>query len=420
MSNADHPSSDVTIVGAGIVGICCALSILETGKTVRLIDRAAPGQATSFGNAGVISPWSIIPQSVPGLWKKIPGMLLRENGPISVRVRHLPKLIPWGLRFLRNGTAEQVAAAATAMDTLNHANVDLYRKHLAGTGHEALVQDSWYVHAFRDPRKASTADLGYRIRAEHGAELERIGADELHALEPALSREFKAAVLIKGQARAVSPGKIGEVLSQKAMALGATLHRADVTALTHNADGTWSVHTDTGTVCAPQVVVAAGAWSVDLLRPLGLDVPLQAERGYHVEFPTAGIEVNNSIMDTDMMAVASAMETGVRVAGTAEFTDRDAPRNEKRVRELATIAKRLFPDLDTDGMTSWMGSRPSFPDSLPMLGEFPDRPGLYSAFGHSHYGLMMAPKTGQILADLVNNTAPNTDLSPFSVTRFEA
>lgn len=413
-----HARTDVIVVGAGIVGICCALSIAERGKRVRLVDRDEPGQGCSYGNAGVISPWSLVPQSTPGLWKKIPGMVLRENGPISITLSHLPRLVPWGVRFLRRGNETRVRAAADAMETLNQFNVALYRRHLAGTGHEHLVQDSWYVHAFRDAAAASVSDLGYRIRAEKGAEIERIGADALRTLEPALSHDFQAAILIKGQARAVSPGTIATVLCDKARGLGVEVTRGSVQSISETEAGAWRVGTDVGDLQAEKVVVSAGAWSADLLEAFGVDMPLAAERGYHVEFRDPGIEINNSIMDVDMMAVASSMANGVRVAGTAEFTHRDAPANPARIAELTQVARRLFPDLNTAQVTPWMGARPSFPDSLPMLGEFRQHKGLYSAFGHSHYGLMMAPKTGEIIADLVADRPPNIDLEPYAVERF--
>jgi len=231
-------SADVIVVGAGIVGICCALSIAERGKRVRLVDRDEPGQGCSYGNAGIISPWSLVPQSVPGLWKTIPGMVLKEDGPVSIRVPYLPKLIPWGLRFLRKGTEAQVRAAADAMETLNQSNVQLYRRHLEGTGYEHLVRDSWYVHAFRNAKAAS---------------------DALRELEPALSHDFAAAILIKGQARAVSPGEIARVLCDKAQRLGVEVTRATVRALNRAASERWVVHSDAGDFTAQKLVVAAGA-----------------------------------------------------------------------------------------------------------------------------------------------------------------
>jgi len=419
MSFPANNKTDVIIVGAGIVGICCALSIIETGRSVRLIDRGEPGQSTSYGNAGVISPWSILPQSMPGLWKKIPGMVLKKNGPIAIRPSYLPKLVPWGLKFLKNGTAAKVAQTANAMEILNQSNIELYRQHLDGTGHENLIRDSWYIHAFRNPSKASLENLSYTTRLERGIGLERIESAELRTVEPAISDEFQAAILMKGQARALSPGKIGEVLSAKAAGLGVQITKACVTGLSQSRSGGWEVQADGQTYHASQIVVAAGAWSAKLLTNLGVNIPLEAERGYHVEFPNPGVKINNSVMDMDMLCVASSMEGGIRVAGTAEFAGLDTPPSTKRVNVLKMAAKRMLPGLKSEGMKSWMGSRPSFPDSLPMLGEFSDHKGLFSAFGHGHCGLMMAPKTGKIIADLISNKPMNADLSPFSVERFQ-
>ncbi|MGI9509620.1 MAG: FAD-dependent oxidoreductase, partial [Geminicoccaceae bacterium] len=132
----DH--ADVTIIGAGIIGICSALSLLERGASVRLIDRAEPGQATSFGNAGVISPWSCIPQSLPGMWRTIPSALFDPKGPLRIDWRYLRTFVPWARRFLRAGRPDEVEKIAAAMDVLNSPNVDLYRRHLAGTGKEHL------------------------------------------------------------------------------------------------------------------------------------------------------------------------------------------------------------------------------------------------------------------------------------------
>ena len=148
---------DVTILGAGIIGICSALSLSERGLQVRLVDRGNPGQATSFGNAGVISPWSVVPQSVPGLWKKIPGWLIDPLGPLSVRLGCLPRLASWSMRFLAEGREERVREISSAMAMLSRDCVSLYRQHLAGTGHECLIRDSCYVHAFRRGSQASTS-----------------------------------------------------------------------------------------------------------------------------------------------------------------------------------------------------------------------------------------------------------------------
>lgn len=408
---------DVTIVGAGIVGICCALSLLEKGKHVRLVDRHEPGQGASSGNAGVISPWSCVPQSLPGLWKKIPGMLLDPLGPVSIPVLQMPKVLPWAIKFLRAGRAGGIDAISEGMAALNRPNIDLYRHHLAGTGHENLLQDSWYINAFRNAAAVNLDDFAWRLREAQGAPVEVVDGSQLRDIEPCLSPDFQAAILIKDQARALSPGRIGAVLAEKVKALGGEIIRAQVKSLRPQGNG-WVVATDRGDIQSTQVVTALGAWSMQLLAPLGVSVPLQSERGYHLVFKDPGVTLKNSIMDVDGKFVASSMEMGLRSAGTAEFIDADAAPNFKRARILADLTKRIIPSLNTQETEEWMGVRPSMPDSLPCIGEITGKPGLFAAFGHSHYGLGMAPMTGRIIADLVTHTIPNIDLAPYSIDRF--
>ncbi|WP_419905422.1 NAD(P)/FAD-dependent oxidoreductase [Kiloniella sp.] len=408
---------NVTVIGAGIVGICSALSLAQAGARVRLIDRDLPGQGASAGNAGVISPWSIIPQSMPGVWKNIPRWLLDPNGPVSIKLSHLPHLLPWTMKFLSNAKMDRVHASVAAMHTLNHLNVELYRAHLAGTGHENLIRDSFYVHAFRNADSARLNTLEYRLRQEKGAQLERIGQGDLQDLEPALSKDFKAAILIKGQASATSPGKIGEVLAEKFCSLGGMIEQAEVRGLRPGKEA-WEIITSAGTQTAENLLLSAGAWSADLLRPLGINIPMQAERGYHAMFENPGLTLKHSVMDVDHKCVASSMEGGLRVAGQAEFANINAPQSPARAQRMGLLARKMMPDLPDTQPTTWMGVRPSLPDSLPCIGAIPGRKNLYAAFGHSHYGLMMAPKTGQLISDIIMNKPINEDISPFRVYRF--
>jgi D-amino-acid dehydrogenase len=366
----------------------------------------------------VISPWSIVPQAMPGVWKKIPGWLIDPLGPVSVRPSYLPRLTSWGLKFLANGTEPRVRAISTAMDTLNRDCVTLYRHHLRGTGHENLVRESYYIHAYRDADGARLDTLDNELRIAAGADLERADAHRLRELEPDLSPEFKSAIVIKGQARALSPGRIGQVLTDKLQNMGGEIERATVQSIAPLEEGGWRYVTEHGEYTTPKLVLAMGVWSAELLKPLGVRIPLESERGYHVNFTAPGITLNHSIMDVDMKFVASSMEDGVRVAGTAEFGGLDAPISEKRSDGLVTLAGKLSPRLNTEAYTTWSGQRPSLPDSLPCIGEIDGFPDLIAAFGHSHWGLMMAPKTGQIVADLATGTRTNLDLVAYKPNRF--
>ncbi|MDE0698033.1 MAG: FAD-dependent oxidoreductase [Boseongicola sp.] len=413
------PDTDasVTILGAGIVGLCTALSLLGRGVPVRIIDRGEPGQETSMGNAGVVSPWSIVPQSLPGIWRKIPGQLFGHGRPLSIHPKAAARMIPWGWRFLQQGREAHVRRVSEAMSHICGPSIDLYQRHLLGTGHEGLLRDSSYIHAFRDGSRASLADLGYRIRLEKGADIELVGRDGLAEIEPELSEDFEAAVVIRGQARVRSPGRLGRVLAGKARRLGANFVQADVTGIQRK-DAGWAVQSAGGTLEADRLVVCLGAWSPGLLEWTNLKVPLMAERGYHVEFSEPGIEINNSVMDVDAKVVASSMEGGVRIAGQAEFAPIDAPQDGRRKARLVKIAKAAFRDLRTDRPSFWMGRRPSFPDSLPMLGDVPGHQGLFLNFGHAHYGLMMAPKSGELIAQLICGEQAGDKINDFSPSRF--
>lgn len=411
-------NKDITIIGAGIVGLCSALELQQAGYQVTLIDKAEPGQGASYGNAGIVSPWSIVPQSLPGLWRKLPGWLMDPNGPVTVRPGYLPRMAYWGIRFLMNGHTKKVRASAALMRELVADCIPLYKQLLNNSGAENLIKDAYYVQAFRNADDANLEALDYRIRAEYGANLARINSHELRNLEPALSHDFQAAILIKDQARLTNPGRLGEVLKTKFLLAGGQLTALHVNAIHPDQQGHWIYEAQGRQYTTNKLLLCAGAWSADLLKTIKVKVMLQNERGYHMSFPGLDLQLNHSVMDADMKFVASQMETGLRIAGTAEFDDKEAPINEERAMGLAELASSMFPDLDKNQAQPWVGVRPSMPDSLPCIGSVKDHSGLYVAFGHSHYGMMMAPKTGQLITQHIEGTLPAEALKPFNLDRY--
>ena len=245
------------------------------------------------------------------------------------------------------------------MAELNRPNVDIYRRHLAGTGHEHLLKESSYLHIYRNASAVNLEDTTWRLREELGAPLELLSGDELREIEPCLAPDYTAAVLIKDQARAMAPGRIGAVLADKARSLGSVFLQAHVHELRPVENG-WSITTDEGDFHSPQVVTAAGAWS---------DAPARSPRrtrpaggGTRIPRSVPGprcFALNNSIMEVDAKFVASSMEMGLRSAGTAEFAGLDAPPNYRRARMLVRQTKRMLPDLNTEDTEEWMGARPS-------------------------------------------------------------
>ncbi|MEK9709418.1 MAG: FAD-binding oxidoreductase, partial [Alphaproteobacteria bacterium] len=212
---------------------------------------------------------------------------------------------------------------------------------------------------------------------------------------------------------------IGIALAEKSVACGATHIKSQVKEIRPDNGQGCQVVTDRHTYQVGKIVLAAGIWSRQLLVNFGFNLPLEAERGYHLLLRDPGIELNNSIMDADGKYVASSMDAGIRIAGTAEFSGLDTAPNYARARRFAKQARQLFPRINCDQPEEWMGARPSFPDSLPCLGEIPGLTGIVAAFGHSHYGLGMAPGTSTIIADCVTGRRPSADMAPYHIGRFQ-
>jgi D-amino-acid dehydrogenase len=414
----DTDTRQVIVVGAGIVGICTALALQDKGFEVSIIDRDGPAEGASYGNAGVISPWSCVPQSLPGLWKRVPKWLLDPEGPLSVRWSYAPRMLPWLLKFFKAGSLQRLPAIADAMLAVNQQSIELYRQLLAGTGEEDLVKDCLYLHVYRSADGADPDALPWRLRRERGVSFEFLKNGEVQELEPEISSDIKSAVVIKQQGRTVNPGRLGKVLATLAESRGARFLRGRVDRIVPDSNSGYRIDTGRGSYTTKTVVLAAGAWSLRLLSALGVQVPLEAERGYHLIFTDPGLSLSHSVLDVDHTFVTSSMEMGVRSAGTAEFAGLDAAPDYRRAHVFKGHSKALLPNLNTESAEEWMGTRPASPDSVPYIGPLPGHPGIFCGFGHGHLGLTGAPMTGRMLAALVAEEPLNVDMTPYRLNRF--
>lgn len=414
---AEPVNTDVAIVGAGIVGVCCALSLLSRGYKVHLIDQAEPGEGASHGNAGVISPWSFIPQALPGIWKQVPGWLADPQGPLKVRWRDSGQIAPWAARFFREAGDKRYPKNADAMARLVAPCIDTYRAFLKDADAGELIRDSALLSLIRG-ELPSMDSPAWQLRADRGASIRLIDRNELNEIEPAVGSNYSGAVMLSGQARALSPGRLCKALAKEATRLGATFTLSAVSAVRSNAQGLAEIAMGENQLLARHVVLAAGAWSVKLLEPLGFRVPMVGERGYHLEFTQPGITLNHSVMDPQTKFIVSSMQDGVRAAGTSEFARLGVQPNYQRADVLAAHTQYMLPDINTKEVSQWMGTRPSFPDSLPAIGPLPMAKNIIAAFGHSHWGMSMAPGTGLLVADMISDTQPFTDPQAYRPDRF--
>ena len=406
------------VIGAGIVGVCCALYLRRDGHDVTLIESDAPGAGASRGNAGALSPGSCVPLSMPGTMRKVPGWLLDPDGPLVVRPRYFPLALPWLVRFMLAGRKSRIEPLADALRALHMRTFDCYAPLLESAGVEALVHRSGTLVVYESEAAFAAAAREWEMRRVRGVAFATVAGDGLRQSVPALSDRYRYGVLLPEHGFVADPHRLTRALAEHFVAAGGRLVRARATGLRFAGSRLAAVATDAGEVAAERAVIAAGAWSEPLARAAGLRVPLESQRGYHVTLPAPGIAPRLPVTDAAAKVYATPMEGGLRVAGTVEFAGLTAPPDWARARRLVALAQRIFPAVRAEGFTEWMGHRPSLPDSLPAIGPAPGRPDVLCAFGHGHNGMTSGPVTGRIVADLIAGRDPGFDLRPYRPDRF--
>lgn len=417
----------IVVIGAGIVGAATALELLRNGHQVTILDPAPPGgdQSASYGNGTVLNPASVVPMSTPGVWRKVPGYLMDPAGPLTIRWRHLPTLLPWLLRFLHAGsTLKKVERTAKALAALLH-DAPLHHKRLAdeaGVGH--LIQRTGLLYPYTTRAAFEADSLGWHLRRQNGLTWEELDEDALRQQEPALDRRYTFAVLAPQAGNVTDPGAYVAALAAQARHLGATHLQARATGFRIQAHRLQAVTTETGEIICDAAVIAAGAHSATLARKAGDRIPLEAERGYHIVVEHPGLELRHPILTTDTKVAVVNTTAGLRVAGTVELAGLGAPPTWSRAQALRAILKRTLPslsqDLPDDRIKLWMGNRPSTPDGLPVIGPATATPDIVHAFGHGHVGLAAGAMTARLVADLITPNPPTIDPTPYTPQRFSS
>ncbi|MDN3565267.1 FAD-binding oxidoreductase [Paeniroseomonas aquatica] len=417
--------SHAVVIGAGIVGACTALELLKAGQRVTLLEPGPPGgeQAASYGNGCWLSPMSVIPPSMPGLWKKVPGFLADPLGPLAIRWSYFPRVLPWLVRYLASGwtearvlkTAQALRAMLVGAPALHAALAEE-----AGVGHLIERRGLMYIYPSRAEFEAEA--MAWRIRRQVGVQWLELSADELRQREPELDRRYGFAALVEEGGHCRDPGAYVAALVQLAEAQGARRVTARATGFRIEAGRLRAVLTDQGEVAADKAVIAAGAHSRVLAAAAGDTVPLETERGYHamIEAPEAG--PRTPLMPSDGKMSVTMTDRGLRCAGQVEIAGLAAAPDWRRAEILRDHLLRSFPGLPRDLPASrvklWMGHRPSMPDGLPCLGPARATGDIIHAFGHGHVGLVSAPRSARLVTQLLLGQPTELDAGPYDPRRF--
>ena len=407
-----------TVIGAGIVGVCCALHLQREGFKVRLVEKGEPGRAASFGNSGSFGIASCVPFALPGVLKKVPKMLFDSESPLKLRWSHVPKALPFFLRLVEASRPSRVEAIAAARNSLlvhTHAG---YAPLIEAADAAQWVDHNGLMMVFESEAAFEGAAYALDLRRRNGVHMDILDGNEARQMEPALARSVIKAVSLPDVSRTIDPFRLTSALVRDFVRRGGEIVNAEVRGFAIGSEGPTKLLTDGGPIDVEQVVLAAGVWSRPLARQLGTSVPLEAERGYHVMFAPQELGLKRALVSADRSGSLARMYDGIRATGVAEFAAPDAPADMRIADRVMRHAMALVPGLKGEPVSRWMGPRPSHPDSKPVIGRSPRHRNVFFAFGHDHLGLTMAGITGKLVAELATGQPTTVDLAPFRPDRF--
>ena len=409
----------VIVAGAGINGVSSAIWLQRAGHEVVLIDREGPASGTSYGNAGVLAAGSIIPITTPGLLAKIPKMLLAPNAPLFVRWKYLPKAFPFLTKYLSYANSNHVKLYAKVMSKLLYDSVEQHRALAKGTGAEKYISNDDYYFGYETKAAFDADAFAWDIRKQNGISFEVLNKNEFESLDNIYKNKFEVIVVNKNHGKISDPGAYIKKLAQHFEDNGGIFIKSNVTNLIEKGKSLIGLKTDGEDVFADHVIFTLGPWSGDIAKKLGLSIPFESERGYHIELVNPSIMPKAPIMVASGKFVVTPMDGRIRLAGVVEFGGLNAVASKAPIDLLKSNAAKLFPEIKYERVDEWLGHRPTTANSLPLIGRVNKYNNVLTGFGHQHVGLTGGAKTGRILASLIDKLNPNIDLSEFDPNRYK-
>lgn len=407
----------VVVIGAGIVGVSTAIWLRRAGADVTIVDRLGPGEGTSHGNAGVLAAVAMVPVTGPGLIRKAPGYLMDPKFPLYLRWSYLPKLAPWLMRYLSNANDSDTRRIARDLAPIVTDSVAQHKSLVAELGLQNWVTESEYCFAYRRRADFEAESYIWALRREAGFAPRLIAGRDVHDYEPNISPDIGLIAALTEHGFIRDPGGYVRALATAFQGMGGVIRRAEVKDFDLSGGKISGVETTQGRIDCDDAVLATGVWSKPMMKKLGLNVPLESERGYHIVYENASGGPQRPTMVASGKFVATPMAQGVRCAGVVELGGLEAGPSKAPLALLRDQTRATFPHLAATSEIEWMGHRPAPSDSLPLIGQIGSSR-VYTAFGHHHIGLTGGPKTGRLVAGLVTGQPPNMDLAAYAPQRF--
>lgn len=410
--------TDIAVVGAGIIGVACALQLARQGRQVVVIDSQAPGLGASYGNAGHLATEQVFPIADASILKRLPGMLMDPMGPLRLDWKYLPRALPWFIRLLLNLRPAHYRRTVAGIRALNEASLAAWQRLLHSIDRAQLLREDGSLLVFERPESRAALEAVQERMRQQQVPVTFWTGDAIRQAAPQLSDAILGGLFFPSTGHFLDPYQVVCELVEAAKAAGVQfLQRQVLDGRTDDQGVTLS--TDQGPLAARQVLIACGAHSARLTAALtGKTVPLDTERGYHLMLPHEHQRLPFAVTSLERKFIMTPMTGGLRLAGTVEFAGLERPANMQRAWQLHRLSKGLFrQDLSQEGATPWMGFRPSLPDSLPVIDRVCDGKVLL-AFGHQHLGLTQAAVTAEMVGALASGDQLPSGLAPYRLDRF--
>jgi len=410
--------TDALVLGAGIVGTSVALALVKRGMSVALVDRAGVGEQTSYGNSGVIESSTVLPPAFPPGVGALMRVALKRASEANYHFSFLPKIAPWLFAFRASSQPTRIAETSRLNRPLFAQALGEHKRMMEEAGAQHYLRETGWLKLYRSERAFKALQLEFDLAREYGLPLHPLDAEGVAVLEPSLNPVFTRAVFWPSAASISNPLGVTRAYAARFAALGGITLSGDARSL-HRSRRFWRVETDEGALDATEAIVALGPWAPDLLEPLGLKLPMAVKRGYHRHFRAEGnATLARPVVDTEHGYLITPMEQGIRLTTGVEFAPRDAQPTPVQFDRLMSHARELFPLGERADDKTWMGSRPSFADSRPVIGRAPGLAHLWLAIGHAHWGLTLGPVTGRLIAEMMAGERPFCDPAPYAAERF--
>ena len=408
----------IIVIGAGIVGVSTAIWLQRSGFKVTIIDQKGPATGASHGNAGILAASSIIPVPNPSLIKKLPFYLLSKDSPVFFKMSYLPKMFPFLISYLSKSNLREVNKYAERMTPLIFDTVCQHKSLAKGTGAEKFISYQDYCFGYETEENFLNDKKVWKLRQKHGLPFEVVNGNEFSKFDPFYNDLFDVIVKCKNHGKINDPGLYVKTLCDHFLSQGGELIISKVNDISSKNLNDVIVKIESDSLIANKIIVATGAWSKKILKKFKIKMPLESERGYHVEYVEPNFYPKVPMMLTSKKFVITPMDGRIRVAGLVEFAGLKTLKRKPPLNLLKNNIKDLFPNLKCKEKIEWLGHRPALVDSLPMLGYLDKNKQILVAFGHQHLGLTAGAKTGRIVSDLIIGNDIKLKISNYRPNRF--